>query len=654
MVYIPAMRSSLALVFSFACIGLAPMWVHAQTTSWASRLTGPTLERRLVSSEDASERAAAARGLGTRGDPRRATTALIEALDRERAGVVRSEIAKSLVLRGDPLAVPALVRAFDAAGDDGRPLALALGAFATPDALGVLSAALDRGDLAIAAREGLLSAGIVAAPFLVRRLRETGSVVAAEILGEIGDASAVPRLVVAAASDAIPLRRASLRALANLGDDRALPIVRASLEHEDPSVSDAAWRALAALATTDDADRLLAAAGDEARASFILPALLRVDPVRGEQAIIGYVTSDDPAKVRVAAELALALPHPRLVSVLYGIFEERTRRPEAAGALAETEGGAGLPVLLREAPEDPDARRALAVALRRWEDRIGDTSRIRGLEILRDHVTEGYAAIEGLTLRALARDVSAREPLEALLASDDPAERGWAARALTLLQEADEDLVVRAIRKEEDPEAFRRLAELSRTLGAPVSVSLALRWLNRTETAPEALRLLGSLPLTSPSRRALRAGLRADDPQTRVAAAFGLADARDATAWRALLERVEVDEALEVRRAAATALAQLAPQLARDEREVIARRADVANDEVLRMQLREPVGIARGRRILRFRVAASGVPEGVLVDVLLPTGEWMRLRTLPSGEVFVVDQPAGVADVRVRASGASE
>lgn len=641
------MRSLLALVLVVA----AGLPVRAQTVSWASRLTGPTLEAQL-NAQGPSERAAAARSLGTRGDPRRATAALLEALDRERAGTVRSEIAKSLVLRGDPIAVPALVRAFDAAGDDARPLALALGAFATPDALGVLTAALDRGDLAIAAREGLLSAGIVAVPFLARRLRETGSVVAAEILGEIGDASAVPRLVVAAAADAIPLRRAALRALASIGDDRGLPIVRASLAHTDPSVSDAAWRALAALANTDDADRLSSVAGEEARAPVVLPALLRVDPARGEEAIVGYVTSEDPAKVRVAAELALALPHPRLVSVLYGIFEERSRRAEAAGALAEVEGGAGLPVLLREAPEDPDARRALAVALRRWEDRLSDESRARALVILRDHVADGHSGIEGLTLRALARDGSARAPLERLLSSDAAPERGWAARALTLLGEADVDLVLDAIRKEEDPEAFRRLAELCRTVSAPVSVSLALRWLNRTETAPEALRLLGVLPLTTPSRRALRASLRADDAQTRVAAAFGLADAHEATAWRALLERVEVDEALEVRRAAATALAELAPDLGERARETVARRAVVANDEVLRMQLRDPVGIARGRRILRFRVAATGAPEGVLVDVLLPTGEWIRLRTLPSGEVFVVDQPAGVADVRVRASGA--
>ena len=49
----------------------------------------------------------------------------------------------------------------------------------------------------------------------------------------------------------------------------------------------------------------------------------------------------------------------------------------------------------------------------------------------------------------------------------------------------------------------------------------------------------------------------------------------------------------------------------------------------------------------RVRTDAGTANERPLVDVLLEDGRWLRMRTLPGGELLLEDLAAGQADVRV-------
>ncbi|MFW6050583.1 MAG: HEAT repeat domain-containing protein, partial [Myxococcota bacterium] len=129
----------------------------------------------------------------------------------------------------------------------------------------------------------------------------------------------------------------------------------------------------------------------------------------------------------------------------------------------------------------------------------------------------------------------------------------------------------------------------------------------------------------------------------------------DRPAWRALAERLD-DPAPEVRRAAARALEVLSEPASRA---ALATRWRVEDDPWVRGALRDasratrdapaPGGFAlRGDQVLRMRVAAAEAHHRMRVDVVLPDGRWLRLRTLPSGELLWPGLPAGKADVRVR------
>jgi hypothetical protein len=48
----------------------------------------------------------------------------------------------------------------------------------------------------------------------------------------------------------------------------------------------------------------------------------------------------------------------------------------------------------------------------------------------------------------------------------------------------------------------------------------------------------------------------------------------------------------------------------------------------------------------RVRTEAAPTHERPLLDVLLDDGRWLRMRTLPAGELILEDLPAGQADVR--------
>ena len=361
-----------------------------------------------------------------------------------------------------------------------------------------------------------------------------------------------------------------------------------------------------------------------------------------------------PSRGRVALER----PRRVLAAVLYGLLREGSRAEEAASALAELDAGQGVPILLREAANDRSpALRALAVAARRWREELSPAVRNEALTRLRLHPDDA----RGWLLRAVARDRSVEGRLRRALQADDPVERAIGAFGLELIGSADAaPWLVDALATESDPEAFRRMASSATTLGARVAPGSLWARMEDPRVAAEAMLLAAALAEDFDLRRrrrlgeTLRRNLRADDARTRAGAARALAVAGDRDAWRALLRRVETDVATEVRRAAARALNVLAPESARDALEAVGR---VEEDGAIRRALREATRTRRraeafelrGRHVLRVRVvAAEGETEGgIPVEVVLPDGRWLRLRSLPSGEVFLADLPSGDADVRV-------
>jgi HEAT repeat protein len=153
----------------------------------------------------------------------------------------------------------------------------------------------------------------------------------------------------------------------------------------------------------------------------------------------------------------------------------------------------------------------------------------------------------------------------------------------------------------------------------------------------------------------LRSALRDQDPRTRAAAARALAIARDRSAWRALVTRLD-DGAPEVRLAAALALESLGVPEARD---ALLAGARVEEDPAVASALldaaeptersRGPVP-RRGNEIFRARVVAEEAEAiaRVMIDIVLPDGDWLRIATLETGEIVLADLPAGSADLRVR------
>lgn len=628
--------------------------------AWTHHLEG-VRQAQLLRAQSQSTREAAARALAEVGDPAEARLALLEALQSERASSVRSAIAASLAWRAHPESLDGLIEAFDSARDpEVHSIAMAILAVGTPEALRVLVEGLGRADLAAASRAALARAGLRASPHLMRHLRQDPqSTTAIELLGQTGDPEAVPLLVRTSRSEVPIVRATAIRALGRIGDPRARNAVAIALDDEDETVVAAAWEALPILGDARDAPRVEAelAEGAPERRRALLETLLAVHPVRGVGVIVDWVTSDDPNLVRIAGDLALERPSPALVSVLYGLFQEGTRKQEAAAALAEVEGGAGLSVLLREVG-DRAAQRELAVGVRRWAHRIDRAMRRAAHGVFRDahSSAEGADRVRLRTLRALALDDSIVGELERSLETDDPEVRMQAAYDAMLLGDSSVGSEIESAWLDEDDDvAWRMLTLAALELGQELPARAVLRALDDPDRAAEAALLAGNVEWEDDLRRRagrkLRAMMRAPDARTRACAVWGIGQMGEASAWRALMRRLTREDDTVVRRAAARTLAHLSPA---DAETTLQRRARVeADDEVRRWLLRSARGATaatRGRQVLRFRVVTATPDERVPVDITLHDGRWLRMLTLPTGELFLAGLPESSANVRVRVS----
>lgn len=224
---------------------------------------------------DGVARARAAVVLGAIGDDR-AVEPLLAALRDESAGV-RMGAARSLGQVADARAVEPLIAALADPDADVRPLAAeALGQIGDARAVEPLITALcNDSQVRVKAAGALAKIGRPAVEALARALRprdlrtlgDAAQIlaqtrvpkVAAEVLGQIGDAGAVEPLIAALGGDDIATRSAAAEALGKICDARAVEPLVSALKDETGSVRKAAGEALLALYKSGKLDRAASA-----------------------------------------------------------------------------------------------------------------------------------------------------------------------------------------------------------------------------------------------------------------------------------------------------------------------------------------------------------------------------------------------------------
>ena len=641
-----------------------PFSAAAQGAAWSAQLVGPHAIAELRSPQPET-RVGAARVLAQRGEPRRAVSALLEALEAEEDARVRAALFDALARRGDAAAVPALASGLaDWARDDRAAALRTLGAIGGEPAMRVLVEWLGTSDVGEDAVRALVRVGAPAVPHLLRALAVPAAAPrAAHALGEIGDARATPVLV-GRLQGALPAARiAMIAALAAIGDERATRAVARFLSDPSPAVVAASLDALGTLGAPSVAAEIeaLAERGPSEQRARALRALVTADPLLAAPVLTRALSPDAAPLLRTAA-IASLLEHPSapLTGVLGSLLDDPAHGQAAAEALSRVPDGHAVPLLLARAMSSGDRvfDAALALAVRRHESSL-DSDLVHDA---RAHLASDPSP-RGAVLAALAHDEAILPRLEAGLRAEEPRERAWAALGLQLLgatAPAVRRSLVEALGREREETAFRALALAALFVGAPVAPArIDARWWD-AGTAPEVLWLTAANldraheRTRSRARRAMRRGLRAPQPRVRAGAAVALAMAGERSAWRPLVAALEDDHDT-VRLAAARALATLAVE---ESVPAIAARERVERDrrvaEMLRTAAVAPAGrswppLDRGQDVLFARVvAAPGIEApGLAVDVLLSDGRWLRAPTLVGGEVLVPDLASGEAEVQI-------
>jgi HEAT repeat protein len=662
---LPRRSPSLGFAEALLCSTALLVAGHASAQDWLSELSGPRA-RDALSSPDPDVRLEAARQLGSRGSGPAAVDALTAALGRETSLAVQREIALALARRGDDRATQSLAVPLTTAGNfDRTALARAIAAFGTRRAASTLVEALANEDARQAALDALPRMGSIALAPLVRASREPAlRRPAIEALGRLGDVRATELLVEALDDPDSGVREAALQALARLADERAAPAVARLLADPDVRVRYVAVETIAEVGTAPYATLVepLLAHEDVAFRRAALETIAALDAGRASELLGGFVNGEDEAMRVTARNILFDGRDPRYARILAGLLSNEADAPRAATALAELEAGAGVPELVLALRSDradtTHLSRELAIALRKWSSELSRSTRSDALEALEARVPGSVD--RRLLLLALARDPSVRDDLVRALGHDDPLRRAASAHALGFLDDAGADGAIRsALVTESDAEAFRRLASLAIRERVRVEISALQRFLANRETKPDAMCLAALAIEREPTRASeglrmeLRSALRDQDPRTRAAAARALAIARDRSAWRALVTRLD-DGAPEVRLAAALALEALDVAEARDALLASARVEDDPGVLGALLDAAEPTrrrqSARRGGEIFRARVVAEEAEAvaRVTVDIVLPDGEWLRIATLETGEIVIADLPAGTADLRVR------
>lgn len=457
-------------------------------------------------------------------------------------------------------------------------------------------------------------------------------------LGQLGDQRALPALRAWIRRGEPALQAAAARALWQLGDAEAATVVPRwhGLPSSDDRHATALWLAVAAR-RPEAAAWVAALLGGTDRLQAL--DLLLAAPSVGLPARLGDWASDEDAQGWLFAVLARGGTASGVARVARALGDPKLG-PLAAHALALAPGR--------------DARRAIEEGLTRG----GSARSALRAAVLREH--------------ALGETIATRDAIERLLASAEPADRAaaaWAQAArdtstrAAYLGAADRVLAIAAARAIDDEAsalvAARRLAyERDDTLCEALSLSLA--WpaarrlvpeaaLVRRVTAARAAAPLAALALTerTSQRREspwLAALLRDDDATVRAHAALGLASAEATWVLGRLATMYELEPDADVRLALVRALAARPRSTTR---RVLAWARDLDGD-------------ARVRRAARGGPRSSDVawPGGtgtVWLTVAAPTvARWSMASGLalpfasdPDGTVTVVDLPPGEAQVRL-------
>jgi HEAT repeat protein len=384
---------------------------------------------------------------------------------------------------------------------------------------------------------------------------------AAELLGRVGNATAVPALldtVAATRTEDADVREIALRALARIGDPRAVPPLVEALKHSEvwlvPRIADILTRhgALAVdpmivfleQSARHPARAWAASILGEVGASRAFPSLVRAlndldDEVRaksasalgriGDRRAVGYLLDhllSDPAPF-VRARIAHALgqfDEPEVVERLVRALGDPAWwvRMRSVEALEQVGAQAEGPLLLALDDTDPEIRIRAAVAL----ERLGVPARLISA------IEAGEGAAEATETLARFGSAGARELLAEGLAH--PAAPVRAAMLEAVQRAGRRDLaaeLVQVARTDADPALRAAGFDVLRTLGIPEGIAAALEHLNdpdqRVRTA--AMLLVGQLGGPELAEQ-IRPRTADPDPAVRAATAtaLGLTQARDA------------------------------------------------------------------------------------------------------------------------------
>lgn len=657
----------MAVVFSLAAL---PSLAAAQGSgSWVDALVA--LRPAPVEADAPVDmRIKEVRRLGRYADERVAVELLLARLAEEPGPELRREILLALAGLASPASIPALSQELKKKDQDPEPVLVALGATGEPAAAAALVKALGRPETADKAADALERMGAVAVEPLAEQLGREGAERAARVLGAIGDRRAIPALIgqVRARGIGNGVRLTAVEALQAIGDRRAGPAVAALLgEETDPVLRQAAVEALGRVGTKGQASALLKElernkAGDALPA---LRALAAIDSRRAVPELKKRLFSGEEREAKKALEVLHDYPRARFVPLLLKAFESGMSETATASALARVPDGAGTRALVDFLAGNPGridaAALAVAAGLRRWRFALDEASRASGFET----VQRAIGRERRMLARALARDPGVSAELARSLGSGDARLRAAAALGMELLGPPGQgEALLRALKKESDPEAFRRQATAALGLGVDAPPGLVWRWISDPATAPEAMLLLArSAAVASPAdRRRLARELRRDlrslaaGPRCRAAAALALALMRDRSARR-VLEAALGDRSPRVRLAVVRAMGFLAlpgsgralrRQAALETEATVRGEASRALRAVGRTLGSEPL-LVRGRETLHLGLLVSPGkdPDAVLLDVLLVDGRWLRIRPTREGSLVLGDLGSETVEVRM-------
>ena len=415
---------------------------------------------------------------------------------------------------------------------------------------------------------------------------------AAEVLGELGDKSAVPYLIKATKDESPEVRCASCEALGKLGDRGAIEPLKEVLKDESPEVRCAAAEALGFLKNNTGLSILIQAIQDNTisyhRRCGVAKALGILEEPGAVPTLVSVLDDKNPILRREVIYALGKIKDKRAVEPLLERLKDESMpeiRVATTGALADIGEKTAIPQLVMKSLNDPatEVRASASKAL----DRLIDQRAIPMLvELIKDEDAGEYAKskLDGLIGKdevalilkeewlgdsatrlyiidriGKLKNSNAVPTLINALGSENPVVRSTA--AISLGRIGDKSSVNALIKKvdDEDIEVCESVIKALGEIGAPECDTTLIRILR---TGKEwsirvvAAQSLGKLPATTILSPIMKS-LRDVDWEVRYFAAFALGELGDRRAFKALKYTGEEDTNTEVKEAARIAVAKI-------------------------------------------------------------------------------------------------